>query len=126
MVASKADIFQKDTPIGRRGNRNVTKWYLKEATYTTVGDNTGYFVNYKGVYVPIEFYFINHFWYLVKDNKQRSSWVSNYHPTEDNGLNIQEDKVVDRSKWGPLDGEQSDPKLHNKSNLFIWVSLACN
>ena len=53
IVASRED-FRAGVPIGRRGDRNVPRRYLKNAAWLKVGDDIGYFVFFKGVYFPIE------------------------------------------------------------------------
>ena len=88
-------IFKKNTELNRRGDRNIPKMYLKAATYTTVGNDTGYFVEFKGTYFPIEFNFMNCFWFLVKYNKQKSCWKSNKLPTKEYHLNIIDSEVTD-------------------------------
>ena len=108
-MASRAErSFEKNIPINQRGDWNIPKKYLKAATYTTVGDDTGYFIQFKGMYFPIEFIFTNCFWYLVKYNKQKSCWESNKIPTEDYNLNIPDNKVTDWSELGPINGATSN------------------
>ena len=46
--------------------------------------------------------------YLVKYNTQKSCWESNKLPTEEYNLDILDYHIVDRSDWGPIDGEKSD------------------
>ena len=74
----------------------------------TAGEVQGYFVYYKGLFVPVEFDFRHCFWYIVKYDNQRSCWVSHKLPTEDYNLNIPDSKVTDRSEWGPIDNGNSN------------------
>ena len=76
--------------------------------YATVGDNTGYFVEFKGAYFPIEFDFTHCFLFLVKYNKQKSCWEFNKLPTEEYHPDIPDSEVTDWSEWGPIDKESSD------------------
>ena len=108
MVVSRTKVFKKNLTLNRRGDWNVPKRFLKEAPWATVGDDTGYFVKFKGVYFPIEFDFTNYFWFLVKYNNQDSCWESNKLPNEDYGLNIQDYEIINSSNWGPIDGEKPD------------------
>ena len=98
--------------VTRRGDCNVPKRYLQDTKYATVGDNTGYFMKFKGVYLPIEFDFTHCFWYFVKYNTQKSCWESNKLPTEEYNLDIPDYHVTNQSEWGPLDREKS-----NNSNI---------
>ena len=96
LVVSRAEkVFKKGLPINRRGDCNIPKRYLQDATYVTVGDDTGYFVKYKSAYFHIEFDFTHCFWYLVKYNTQKSCWESNKLPTEDYNLDIQDYHIID-------------------------------
>ena len=96
LVVSRAEkVFKKGLPLNQRGDCDIPKRYLQDATYTTIGDNTGYFMKFKGVYFPIEFHFTHCFWYLVKYNTQKSCWESNKLPTEDYNLDIPDYHIVD-------------------------------
>ena len=101
-------VFKASIPLNRRGECNIPKKYLKAAVYTPSGEIQGYFVYYKGSFIPVEFDFTHCFWYVVKYDNQRSCWISHKLPTEDYNLNIPDSEVTDRSEWGPIDDDDSD------------------
>ena len=68
MVSRAESIFKSGLPLNRREERNVPKKYLKSAIFMPEGDTQGYYVYYKGSFVPIEFDFTHCFWYIVKYN----------------------------------------------------------
>ena len=71
-VASRAEkVFKAGIPLNRRGEHNVPKKYRKVATYTSEGDEQGYFVYHNGSFVPVEFDFTHCFWYIVKYDDQK-------------------------------------------------------
>ena len=92
-------------PIGRRGDRNVPRRYLKNTAWLKVGDDVGYFVFFKGMYFPIEFNFEYHYWYQIKYNKGMSNWVTHRIAPIDHLLSISENEIVPRSDWGPREGD---------------------
>ena len=101
-MVSRAETVFKGVPLNRRGERNVAKTFLKVALYVTKGDETGYFVYYKGSCIPIKFYFMHCFWFLVKYNKKRSCWTTYKLPTEDYNLELPDSKVTDQASGDPL------------------------
>ena len=92
-MASRED-FRAGVPIGRRGDRNVPRRYLKNAAWLKVGDDVGYFVFFKGTYFPIEFNFEHHYWYQIKYDKGTSNWVTHHIAPIDHLLSILENKIV--------------------------------
>ena len=73
MVSRAENVFKQGLPLNRIGERNIPKKYLKAALYTTEGETQGYYVYYKGSFIPIEFDFTHCFWYIVKyDNKSEA------------------------------------------------------
>ena len=107
-VSRAENVFKQGIPLNRRGEHNVPKKYLKVALYTTAGEVQGYFVYYKGSFIPVEFDFTHCFWYTVKYDNQRSCWVSHKLPTEDYNLYIPDSEVTDQSEWGPIDDGETD------------------
>ena len=103
-MASRED-FRAGVPIGRRGDRNVPRRYLKNAAWLKVGDDVGYFVFFKGAYFPIEFNFEHHYWYQIKYDKGTSNWVTHRIAPIDHLLFIAEHEIIPRSDWGPRDGD---------------------
>ena len=78
--------------------------------YTPSGEVQGYFVYYKGSFIPVKFDFTHYFWYIVKYDNQRSCWVSHTCPTKDYNLYIPDSEVVDQSEWGPINNNNSDQR----------------
>ena len=92
-MASHED-FRAGVPIGRRGDRNVPRRYLKNAAWLKVGDDVGYFIFFKGAYFPIEFNFEHHYWYQIEYDKGTSNWVTHHIAPIDHLLSILENKIV--------------------------------
>ena len=114
-MASRAEVvFKEGIPHNRRGECNIPKKYLKAAVFMPKGDEQGYFVYYKGSFVPVEFDFTHCFWYIVKYNNQKSCWVSHKLPAEDYNLNIPDSEVTNQSEWGPIDNRESSSEDNNE------------
>jgi hypothetical protein len=77
-----------------------------------VGDDEGYFAVHKGAYFPIEFNYKHCYWYCVKYSDIRSTLETLQVAPSEYFLEIQDDKVVPRSDWGLLDGD--DPETDNE------------
>ena len=103
-MASQED-FQAGVPIGRRGDRNVPRRYLKNVTWLKVSDDMGYFIFFKGAYFPIKFNFEYHYWYQIKYDEGTSNWVTHHVAPIDHLLSIPENEIVPWSDWGPRDGD---------------------
>ena len=109
-MASRAEnVFKQGLPLNRRGERNVPKKYLKVALYTTAGEVQGYFVYYKGLFVPVEFDFTHCFWYIIKYDNQRSCSVSHKLPTEDYNSISQTPKSLTEVSGDPLTMGRATP-----------------
>jgi hypothetical protein len=111
-LASRTDSFQPGSRLLRRGERTVPRRYIKSAHWLKVGDDKGYFAVHKGAYFPIEFNYEHCYWYCVKYSDIRSTWETLRVAPSEYFLDIQEDKIVSRSDWGLLDG--NDPNTNNK------------
>ena len=113
MVASSTKV----RTVERRGDRNVPKRYLKAARWNPDDDPTklclgsGYYVinpdNDKDDWVPVDFDFDALQWGLTYLRKNDGKFDIYRPAPSEYGLHIYgEERIWDRSSWGPLDGTE--------------------
>ena len=96
--------------LPRRGERNVPKRYLKEAEWRTDHlEGDGYYANDSdGNAHPVDFIFSALQWGLTQWIPTETTYrVTRPAPIE-YGLRIYDEERVERSQWGPIDGQPEE------------------